>query len=103
MADIIYPAAFHDGRAPQASAPETGLDTSPPTAGQGLEHLRRATEDTLLHLRQTHDEAVAIDRLGDDLHREAAGLDDRRRDLSHQMDRLIAETRRMTAYLRSEG
>lgn len=113
MADVIYPAAFHGTHAHRGVAPAlpvmaataktTRKATPGPMAGGAIGGLRTAAAESLEQLHRTHDEAEAIDRLGDALRHEAADVEDARRDLSYQMDRLIAETRRMTAYLRGQG
>lgn len=109
MADVIYPAAFHGTHGARVVAPglpvmtAAGGATPVPMAGGAIGGLRTAAAESLDQLHRAHDEAEAIDRLGDALRHEAADVEDARRDLSYQMDRLIAETRRMTAYLRGQG
>lgn len=95
MAEIIYPAAFHGARA--TPAPADGAEDP------GLRALRAATQDSLRRLRAARVEAEAVHRLGDGLRAEAAEVDAASADLGRQMDRLIAETRRMTDYLRGQS
>ncbi len=99
MADIIYPAAFHaeqaTGGVPAGLSPDVG-------GGEDSEllALRAAAADSLRRLQAARRETEAAARLGQDLRDDLAGMDRIGRDLGAQMDRLIAEARRMTDYLR---
>jgi hypothetical protein len=111
MAVIIYPAVFHPGGATRALVAASVVDepaarrplTLPPVrrSGDDADALRAAVGRSLDDLSTVHRAVEDIDTLGRGLQDKAASLGAASASLSQQMDRLVAETRRMTARLRS--
>lgn len=97
MAEIIYPAAF--GHVPSRPAADA---TATASAGT-LNDLRAAAGRSVEAFNVIDRELEVIDRAGRDLEHEAEGMRTASQDIGLQMDRLIAETRRMAEFLRNGG